>query len=49
MRKAIEDELQSVLAGKKQPKEAIAAAQKEADAIMRPYVEETALKLPATN
>jgi sn-glycerol 3-phosphate transport system substrate-binding protein len=49
VRKAIEDELQSVLAGKKQPKEAIVAAQKEADAIMRPYVEETALKLPAAN
>jgi sn-glycerol 3-phosphate transport system substrate-binding protein len=49
VRKAIEDELQSVLAGKKQPKEAIVAAQREADAIMRPYVEETALKLPAAN
>ena len=46
VRKAIEDELQAVLSGKKQPKEAIAAAQKTADEILRPYVEQTALKLP---
>ena len=46
VRKAIEDELQAVVSGKKQPKEAIVAAQKLADEIMRPYVEETALKLP---
>lgn len=46
VRKAIEDELQAVLAGKKQPKEALAAAQKQADEILRPYVEQTALKLP---
>jgi len=46
VRKAIEDELQAVLSGKKSPKEAIVAAQKTADEILRPYVEQTALKLP---
>lgn len=49
VRKAIEDELQAVLSGKKQPKEALATAQKNADEILRPYVEQTALRLPATN
>ncbi|TNC12414.1 ABC transporter substrate-binding protein [Methylobacterium terricola] len=46
VRKAIEDELQAVLSGKRQPKEALTAAQKAADALMRPYVEDTALRLP---
>ncbi|HMK80732.1 MAG TPA: ABC transporter substrate-binding protein [Xanthobacteraceae bacterium] len=46
VRKAIEDELQAMLSGKKTPKEAIVAAQKTADEILRPYVEQTALKLP---
>jgi len=46
VRKAIEDELQAVLSGKKQPKEALVAAQKTADEVMKPYVEQTALKLP---
>jgi sn-glycerol 3-phosphate transport system substrate-binding protein len=49
VRKAMEDELQAVLAGKKEPKEAVTAAQKAADEIMRPYVERTALKVPPTN
>ena len=49
VRKAIEDEMQAVLSGKEQPKEAVAKAQKNADEIMRPYVERTALKLPAMN
>jgi sn-glycerol 3-phosphate transport system substrate-binding protein len=49
VRKAIEDELHAVLAGKKQPKEAVVAAQKTADEILRPYVERTALNLPPTN
>ena len=49
VRKAIEDELQAVLSGKKQPKEAVEAAQKNADELLRPYVERTALKLPSTN
>jgi len=47
VRKAIEDELQAVLSGKKQPKEAVAAAQKAADELMRPFIEQTAGKLPA--
>ena len=46
VRKAIEDEVQAVLSGKKQPKEALVAAQKAADEILRPYVEQTSLKLP---
>ena len=49
VRKAMEDELQAALSGKKTPKEAVAAAQRAADEIMRPYVERTALKVPATN
>jgi sn-glycerol 3-phosphate transport system substrate-binding protein len=49
VRKAIEDEMQAVLSGKKTPKDALIAAQKAADEIMRPYVEQTAEKLPATN
>jgi sn-glycerol 3-phosphate transport system substrate-binding protein len=49
VRKAIEDELQAVLSGKKQPKEALVAAQKGADELLKPYVEQTALKLPPTN
>jgi sn-glycerol 3-phosphate transport system substrate-binding protein len=49
VRKAIEDELQAVLSGKEQPKDAVVKAQKSADEIMRPYVERTSLKLPATN
>ncbi len=46
VRKALEDEVQAVLAGKKQPKEALVAAQKAADEILKPYVEQTSLKLP---
>jgi sn-glycerol 3-phosphate transport system substrate-binding protein len=42
----LEDEVQAVLAGKKQPKDALIAAQKAADEILKPYVEQTALKLP---
>jgi sn-glycerol 3-phosphate transport system substrate-binding protein len=49
VRKAIEDELQAVVSGKKQPKEAIVAAQKTADEILKPYVDRTALHLPPTN
>jgi sn-glycerol 3-phosphate transport system substrate-binding protein len=49
VRKAIEDELQAVLAGKKQPKDALVAAQKAADDLLRPYVNETALRMPASN
>jgi sn-glycerol 3-phosphate transport system substrate-binding protein len=46
VRKALEDEVQAVLSGKKQPKDAMIAAQKAADDILRPYLEQTALKLP---
>lgn len=46
VRKALEDEVQAVIAGKKKPAEALKAAQVKADQIMRPYVEQTALNLP---
>lgn len=49
VRKAIEDELQAVLSGTKSPKDAVAAAQKNADELLKPYVEQTALKLPEMN
>ena len=39
VRKAIEDEVQAVLSGKKQPAEAVRDAQKNADEIMKPYQE----------
>lgn len=44
VRKALEDEVQAVLAGKKTPKEALVAAQKAADDILRPYNAETSLR-----
>jgi sn-glycerol 3-phosphate transport system substrate-binding protein len=46
VRKALEDGVQAVLSGKMTPDAAMAAAQKQADALLRPYVEQTALKLP---
>jgi sn-glycerol 3-phosphate transport system substrate-binding protein len=46
VRKALEDEIQLVLNGKKQPKEALVAAQKNADELLKPYNAETTLKLP---
>ena len=46
VRKALEDEVQAVLSGKKLPAEALKAAQIKADEVMRPYVEQTALRLP---
>jgi sn-glycerol 3-phosphate transport system substrate-binding protein len=46
VRKALEDEVQAVLSGKTTPEAAMAEAQKQADALMEPYVAETALKLP---
>lgn len=49
VRKAIEDEVQAVLSAKKSPKEALVTAQKSADEIMRPYVEQTAMKLAPGN
>eukprot|EP01037_Dinobryon_pediforme_P017512 gene17512-17712_t len=46
VRKALEDQVQAVLSGKIKAPEAMAQAQKAADALLRPYVEQTALKLP---
>jgi sn-glycerol 3-phosphate transport system substrate-binding protein len=46
VRKALEDQVQAVLSGKAKPAEAMAKAQADADALLRPYVEQTALKLP---
>lgn len=45
-RKALEDGVQAVLSGKATPEAAMATAQKQADELMKPYVEQTALKLP---
>ncbi|MCA1998438.1 MAG: ABC transporter substrate-binding protein [Hyphomicrobiales bacterium] len=44
VRKALEDEVQAVLSGKKAPKEALAAAQKAADEILAPFNKETSLR-----
>jgi sn-glycerol 3-phosphate transport system substrate-binding protein len=44
VRKALEDGVQAVLSGKTTPDAAMAEAQKQADALMKPYVEQTALK-----
>jgi sn-glycerol 3-phosphate transport system substrate-binding protein len=46
VRKAMEDHVQAVITGKEKPAEAMQKAQAQADALMRPYVEQTALKLP---
>jgi sn-glycerol 3-phosphate transport system substrate-binding protein len=46
VRKALEDGVQAVLSGKAKPADAMAAAQRNADELMRPYVEQTALRLP---
>lgn len=45
VRKALEDGAQAVLLGKAAPEAAMARAQAEAEALMKPYVEQTALKL----
>jgi sn-glycerol 3-phosphate transport system substrate-binding protein len=45
VRKALEDGVQAVLSGKATPEAAMEAAQKQADALMKPYVEQTALKM----
>jgi sn-glycerol 3-phosphate transport system substrate-binding protein len=44
VRKALEDGVQAVLSGKTTPEAAMAAAQQQADELMKPYVEQTALK-----
>lgn len=46
VRKALEDGVQAVLSGKATPEAAMAKSQAEADALMKPYVEQTALKMP---
>ena len=42
--KAMEDHVQAILSAKTSPADASAAAQKAADELLRPYVNETALK-----
>jgi sn-glycerol 3-phosphate transport system substrate-binding protein len=44
VRKAMEDQVQAILSAKTNPADAVAAAQKAADELLRPYVERTALK-----
>jgi sn-glycerol 3-phosphate transport system substrate-binding protein len=46
VRKALEDEVQAVLSGKKTPDDAMREAQKKANEIMKPYNDSTALNLP---
>jgi hypothetical protein len=46
VRKALEDEIQAVLNGKKKAAQAVKDAQKNAETLMKPYVDQTALKLP---
>jgi ABC-type glycerol-3-phosphate transport system substrate-binding protein len=45
VRKPLEDEVQQVFSGKKRPAEALKAAQENANQLMKPYVDETALKV----
>jgi sn-glycerol 3-phosphate transport system substrate-binding protein len=44
VRKALEDGVQAVLSGKTTPEAAMAEAQNQADELLKPYVEQTALK-----
>jgi sn-glycerol 3-phosphate transport system substrate-binding protein len=44
VRKAMEDQVQAILSGNVVPTQAVVAAQKAADELLRPYVEQTALK-----
>jgi sn-glycerol 3-phosphate transport system substrate-binding protein len=46
VRKALEDEVQAVMNGKKKPDVAVRDAQRKADELLKPYVDQTALKLP---
>ena len=45
VRKAMEDQVQAILSAKTNPADAVVAAQKAADELLRPYVEQTALKV----
>lgn len=44
VRKAMGDQVQAVLSGKAKPAHAVVAAQKNAEELLRPYIEQTALK-----
>ncbi|TWS98272.1 ABC transporter substrate-binding protein [Reyranella sp. CPCC 100927] len=46
VRKALEDEMQAVMNGKKKAEQAVKDAQRKADELLRPYIDQTALKLP---
>ena len=46
VRKALGDQVQAMLSGRVTPAQAVAAGQKAADALLLPYAEQTALKLP---
>jgi sn-glycerol 3-phosphate transport system substrate-binding protein len=46
VRKALEDEVQLMLNGKKKADVVVKDAQKKADELMKPYVDQTSLKLP---
>jgi sn-glycerol 3-phosphate transport system substrate-binding protein len=46
VRKALDDEMQAVVSGKKKAAQAVKDAQHNADALLKPYVDQTAAKLP---
>jgi sn-glycerol 3-phosphate transport system substrate-binding protein len=46
VRKALDDAMQAVMNGKMKAADAVKEAQKNADALLKPYVDRTALKLP---
>ncbi len=46
VRKALGDQVQLLLSGRAKPADVVANGQKAADALLRPYVEQTALKTP---
>lgn len=46
VRKALEDQVQAVLSGREKADFAMQKAQKEADRLMKPYVDQTALNVP---
>ncbi len=47
VRKAMEDQVQAVVNGRVKPEAGAAQAQRDAEALLRPYLEKTALKLPS--
>ena len=46
VRKALGDQVQAMLSGRVKPADVVSVGQRAADALLRPYVEQTALKLP---